>query len=349
MDEYDITRAARLVSDFTIDQLSNWYVRRNRRRFWKNEKGKDKTSAYQTLYDCLITLSKLIAPFSPFISDEVFRNLNSVTKHEDTLSVHLSTIPQANKNLIDPNLEKRMSDAQRIVYLVRAIRNKSNLKVRQPLKRILVPLSNKINKNEIESMRDIILDELNVKAIEYVENDADIVHKSLKPNFKVIGPKFGKSAQEIATVIKKMNQSDIKVLENEKQITIKIKDQEHIINIDDVEIIHNDIKGWLVESDNEITVALDTELTNGLIDEGFAREFVNRVQNMRKDAGFEVTDRIKIYYSASQRLIDAINNEKDYILTETLATSIDIRNLASDYCTNWDINGEKVEIGIERI
>ncbi|MDI6779602.1 MAG: isoleucine--tRNA ligase [Bacteroidota bacterium] len=349
MDEYDVTKAARLVSDFTIDQLSNWYVRRNRRRFWKSEIGKDKTAAYHTLYNCLITISKLTAPIAPFLSEEIFRNLNAITKREDTFSVHLSLLPAVDKNSIDTGLEARMSKVQRIVYLVRAIRNKSNLKVRQPLKRIILPVADEKNKIEIDIMRDVILDEINVKTIEYVSDDSEIVHKRLKPNFKSIGPRFGKSVQAIANAIKGMDTLSIKVLEKENKFDLNINGETYTITSDDVEIIHEDIKGWLVENDNELTVALDTELTEELIDEGFAREFVNRVQNMRKDAGFEVTDRILIFYSCDERLNKAVTDQKSYITSETLASSLTADLQESDFSAEWDINGENCRIGIKRI
>lgn len=367
MQEYDVTKAARLVSDFTIDQLSNWYVRRNRRRFWSttpngsidpsgrkqpvemSKFGKDKTAAYQTLYDCLITVSKLMAPFAPFLAEEIYRNLNSVTKKENFSSVHLSTIPQVNETAIDTKLEEMMAKVQRIVYLVRAIRNKSNLKIRQPLKRIILPITSEEYKNEIELMKDVIIDEVNVKTIEYVSDDSEIVHKRLKPNFKTIGPKYGKMVQQIANEIKAMNTNSIKELERNGKFTLKINENEFEISLDDVEIIHEDIKGWLVENDNEITVALDTELTEELIDEGFAREFVSRVQNMRKDAGFEVTDRIEIYFESGATLRNSISKMKQYIQTETLATKIADELGICDYTAEWDINSEMCKIGIKRL
>ncbi len=349
MDEYDVTKAARMISDFTIDQLSNWYVRRNRRRFWKSELGKDKTSAYQTLYKCLITISKLVAPFAPFIAEEIFRNLNSVTKLENIESVHLSYLPEADISEIDEKLENRMATAQRIVYLVRAIRTKLNLKVRQPLKRIIIPVRNEQFKADVELMKDVILDEINVKQIEYVSSDSEIVHKKLKPNFKSIGPKFGKFVQPIANLIKSLNLEQINRLEQTGEISISIDGNKFRISKDDVEIVHEDIKGWLVESDNEIIVALDTELTKELIDEGYAREFVNRVQNMRRDFEFEVTDRIKIFYECSNKLHSAIVNTKNYISSETLAESIEPKITNCKYIKEWDINGEKCIIGIEKV
>lgn len=356
MEEYDVTKAARLISDFTIDQLSNWYIRRNRRRFWsttrlveKSEFGKDKNAAYQTLYECLETISKLMAPFAPFLSEEIYRNLNSVTCKDKYSSVHLSTIPPVDETSVDTKLEDRMSKVQRIVYLVRAIRNKSNLKVRQPLRRIILPITSEEYKNEIESMKDVIIDEVNVKTIEYVSDDSEIVHKRLKPNFKTIGPKYGKFVQQIANEIKKMSSDSIKQLEKNGKFAFKINENELEITLEDVEILHEDIKGWLVENDNEITVALDTELTQDLIDEGFAREFVNRIQNMRKDAGFEITDRIEIYFECGTILRNAISKMKQYIQSETLAENISAELQTCDFSAEWDINSEMCKIGIKRI
>jgi isoleucyl-tRNA synthetase len=349
MDEYDVTKAARLVSDFTIDQLSNWYVRRNRRRFWKSEAGKDKNAAYQTLYDCLITISKMIAPFAPFLAEEIYRNLNSISSKEKSESVHLAFAPIVDQKVIDEKLEERMSKAQRIVYLVRAIRNKSNLKVRQPLKRIILPVANEKYRQEVELMRDVILEEINVKAIEYVSDDSEIVHKKLKPNFKTIGPKFGKSVQAVSNIIKSMETKSIRELENNGNFSLNVNNENFVITLEDVEILHEDIKGWLVETDNEITVALDVELSEDLIDEGFAREFVNRVQNMRKDAGFEVTDRIYIYYQCGEKLRLAIQSLSSYIAVETLAEKIDSSLQDGDLSSEWDINGEMCKITVKRL
>ncbi len=349
MEEYDVTKAARLVSEFTIDQLSNWYIRRNRRRFWKSEIGKDKTAAYQTLYECLMTITKLIAPFAPFLSEEIYKNLNGVTQRESYLSVHLAFTPQPDESKIDAALEARMSKAQRIVYLARAIRNKANIKVRQPLRRVIIPIISEQHKNDIELKKDVIMDEINVKAIEYVSDDSDIVHKRLKPNFKVIGKKFGKAVQAVANEIKALDSASIRELEKTGKYSLTVNGENLDITLEDVEILHEDIKGWLVETDNEITVALDTELSPELIDEGYAREFVNRIQNMRKDAGFEVTDRIKIFYICGEKLGKAISNQKSYISSETLAESIADKIEDSDYSSDWDINGEICNIAIKRI
>ncbi|HZY09769.1 MAG TPA: isoleucine--tRNA ligase [Bacteroidota bacterium] len=368
MDEYDVTRAARDVSEFTIDELSNWYVRRNRRRFWsktpdgrrldssrvvdrvveKNGPVADKISAYQTLYECLITITKLMAPFAPFISEELYRNLNGITRNEQAESVHLTMLPDLNEAMIDLELEERMSKAQRIVSLVRAIRNKSNIKVRQPLPRVIVPVANQRDRETVSRMENVILDEINVKKIEYVSDDSEIVHKVAKPNFKVLGPKHGKSVQNVATAIRKFGPKEIKEVETNGKLSIPINGSTTTVMREDVEIIHEDIKGWMVESDNDLIVALDIELTEDLIDEGYAREFVNRVQNMRKDAGFSVTDRIRIYYEGSERLTKAIQSLKEYIQNETLAVKFDDTPPPDGYATEVDLNSETCAITIAR-
>jgi len=343
MDGYDVTKAARAVSDFTIDQLSNWYVRRNRRRFWKSQPGPDKLAAYQTLYECLLTIVKLSAPFAPFISEELFRRLSPEP------SVHLAMIPSVDESLIDKNLEMRMDRAQRVSSLVRAIRNKANIKVRQPLKRLILPVTSENDRAAVEKMEDVILDEVNVKKIEYVNDDSEIVHKSAKPNFKALGPKYGKSVQPIATAIKNLTTAEIRELEHKGEVAMNVGGNNVVLQKEDVEIRHEDIKGWLVESDNGLTVALDTELTDELVQEGFAREFVNRVQNMRKDAGFDVTDRIRIYAETSGTLREALVAQRSYITAETLAVEV-LDTLPGSEKTreSVDINGESCIIAVER-
>ncbi len=348
MDAYDVTKAARSVNDFTIDQLSNWYVRRNRRRFWKSEKGKDKTAAYQTLYACLVTVAKLMAPFAPFLAEELFRNLNGVTRRESQESVHLAMIPAADEQVIDPELERTMERAEKIVMLVRAMRMKSSLKVRQPLRRIIIPVGSEEERLEIHHMEDVILDEINVKAIEYVTDESGIVHKTAKANFKAIGPKFGKTVQRVAARIKEMNATEIAVLESTGECTLTVDGTEVRVTTGDVEIVREDIKGWLVESDGGLTVALDTELTDDLVAEGNAREFVNRIQNMRKDAGFNITDRIAISFRGSASIRSTIKQMESYIKNETLAVEISDQYRNGGYASTLDINGETLEVCIER-
>ena len=348
MEAYDVTKAARSVSDFTIDQLSNWYVRRNRRRFWKSEMGKDKTAAYQTLYDCLVTVVKLMAPFAPFLAEELYRNLNGVTRREEHESVHLATVPVADPAAIDVALETRMERAERIVMLVRAMRMKSNLKVRQPLRRIILPIADERERHEVQRMEDVILEEINVKGIEYVTDDSGIVHKRAKANFKSIGPKFGKSVKPVAERIKNMTPAEIVELEQNGTLTILAGDLRCMLGRDDVEIVREDIRGWLVESDGTLTVALDTGLDDALIAEGTAREFVNRIQNMRKDAGFEVTDRINIYYKAPDNVLAMLESMRAYIQNETLAARLSQGYQDGEFSSTFDLNGTTVQAGIER-
>ncbi len=348
MEAYDVTKAAKSVSEFTIDHLSNWYVRRNRRRFWKSEKGRDKTAAYQTLYECLSTIAKLTAPFAPFLAEEIYRNLNAVTGREEPESVHLALIPEVDIATIDSELEVKMERAQKIVELVRAMRMKSNLKVRQPLRRIILPVSNERERLAIEQMADVIQEEINVKAVEFVTDDSGIVKKKAKANFKSIGPKFGKSVKLVAERIKEMSSMEIAEIERTGSMNLQVNGDTFRIGTEDIEIVREDLHGWLVEADSGITVALDTELSEDLLVEGLAREFVNRVQNMRKDAGFEVTDRIAIFYRSPERLAHALQKMEEYIKAETLAVELSSSWKAGEYTTQQDINGEAAEITVER-
>ncbi|MBI2620323.1 MAG: isoleucine--tRNA ligase [Ignavibacteriales bacterium] len=350
MDEYDVTRAARAVSDFTIDQLSNWYVRRNRRRFWKSEKGKDKLAAYQTLYECLIAVTKLVAPFAPFLADELYRNLNNVTKKEPTDSVHLADFPAVEAKVIDRELEDRMDRAIMIVSLVRAMRMKANLKVRQPLLKILIPVASEKEKQRLKKMEEVILEEINVKQIEYVTEDSGIVKRKAKPNFKTLGPKFGKSVQAVAARVRELTPAEVTRLLRDGSLIIPVNGENVTVTSEDVEILSEDIKGWLVESSGPVTVALDTELTEELVDEGLAREFVNRIQNLRKEAGFDVTDRIRIFHRSTDRLSRALDRMAPYVKQETLA--LEFRSLkkedSSGKLQKEDINGEVSEIRLEK-
>ncbi len=351
MEGYDVTRAARAVSDFTIDQLSNWYVRRNRRRFWKSEKGRDKTAAYQTLHECLLTISKLIAPFAPFLSDELYHNLMAGNKSA-LESVHLEAMPVTHVGAINPELEHRMEHVIRIVGLVRAMRMKSNLKVRQPLQKIILPIKSEADRKEIALMEDVILEEINVKQIEYVADESAIIKKKSKPNFKSLGPKFGKSVQPIAARLRDLTSEEISKLQSQGTLSLKVNGADYTIDTNDVEILHEDIQGWLVETDGSLTVALDTALTDELIDEGLAREFVNRVQNLRKDSGFEVTDRIRIQHASSERLIKALHRMTEYVKQETLAVelqAISDNDAQTLMAKSEDINGEQSLVAVVRI
>lgn len=346
MDNYDVTKAARSVSNFTIDQLSNWYVRRCRRRFWKSEVNENKIAAYQTLYECLITICKLTAPFAPFVAEEVYQNLNRATKKEKYESVHLAEYPKA--GYIDLELEDKMDIAQRVVYLTRSIRAKSNLKVRQPLKKIMIA-AGKDHKEAVQKMSDVILEEVNIKELEVLEDDAGIVNKSAKPNFKTLGPKYGKLMKSLGNVIKEMSKPQITELEKNKEFLLNVEGQEVKITLDDVEIVSTEIEGWVVESEEGVTVAVDSELTEELIAEGIAREFVNRVQNMRKDAGLDVVDRIKVVFKAEEKFVDYVNKFSDYIMNEILADEIKSGQLNAGFKQEWQIGDYNCEIEIEKV
>ncbi|MBK7106105.1 MAG: isoleucine--tRNA ligase [Ignavibacteriae bacterium] len=323
MDNYDVTKAARLVSDFTIDELSNWYVRRSRRRFWKSEINKSKISAYQTLYECLITVAKLTSPFAPFIAEEIYQNLNKVSKLENRKSIHLVDFPIPTYR--NKELEEKMEIAQKVVYLTRAMRAKNNLKVRQPLRKIMIAVEPK-SRDAVRSMSDVILEEVNIKELEVLEDDSAIVSKSAKANFKSLGPKYGKMMKNLANRIKDFNKDEIKKLETEKSFSFTLDGNDITLTLEDVEIISTEIEGWVVESENGVTVAIDSELNDELIGEGYAREFVNRIQNLRKNSGLEVTDRINIFYMADLELQKYIQSFESYIKNEVLADKLENKN-----------------------
>ncbi len=344
-DNYDITKAARAISDFTIEQLSNWYVRRNRRRFWKSEMNADKLSAYQTLYQCLVTVSKLVSPIAPFISEEIYRCLNTVTKKEPYDSVHLTYYPEVGP--IDEKLLNKMAVAQKVVSIVRSIRAKNNLKVRQPLQKMLVVVM-KEDQDAVRQMEQVILDEVNVKQLELLDTDSELVVKKAKPNFKSIGPKFGKKVNQIANGIRNLNAEQINILEKGNNLVIELDGETFEIEPKDIEVVGEEIKGWIVESEDGVTVSLDTNLTQDLIDEGLAREFINRVQNMRKDADFEVSDRISIIVEGTQTLAKAIEKMKSYIMQETLAENLTFGKCESGFIQAWKVGSEDCKISITR-
>lgn len=346
MDEYDITKAARAVSNFTIDQVSNWYVRRSRRRFWKSEMNKNKVAAYQTLYEVLMGITKLIAPITPFLAEELYQNLNAAAKTEKAESVHLTLFDAP--AYFDTALEDKMETAQNVVSMTRGMRAKLNLKIRQPLKKLLVAVD--AGKAEaLKTMEDVILDELNIKELQILTDDSGIVKKTAKPNFKSIGPKFGKQVNPVAGLIKELPADMVIKLEKGESVSVDLKGETIQIEPGDVEIVSSDIEGWSVETDAGITVALDTELTEELLAEGLAREFVNRVQNMRKDAGFDVTDRIKISYIADEQLGLAVKKFQNVIASETLAEEILAGNLNSGFKQSWVIDKFNTEIEITKV
>jgi isoleucyl-tRNA synthetase len=334
MTAYDVTKAARLVSNFTIDQLSNWYVRRSRRRFWKADMNRNKVSAYQTLYECLITVAKLTSPFAPFITEELYQNLNKITGIEKFESVHLTEYPR--ETYSDPELEVKMDIAQRVVSLTRAIRAKNNLKVRQPLLKMMVAVESS-RRIALQKMQEVILEEVNIKELVVLEDDSSIVNKSAKPNFKVVGPKYGKLVKSLTNAIKALDKNAISIIEKTGQLELTLDNQNVKISIEDVEIVSHEIEGWIVESQEGVTVAVDTELNEDLIAEGYAREFVNRVQNMRKDIGFDIVDRIKVSFETDIILSGYIIKFSDYISNEVLADSMVSNGNAVGTKQNWKI------------
>lgn len=324
--EYEPTKAARAISDFTQDYLSNWYVRLSRRRFWKGDYQTDKISAYQTLYTCMITIAKLGAPIAPFFMDKLYLDLNSVTKKENFESVHLSDFPKYDASFVDKSLERKMENAQTISSLVLSLRAKEKIKVRQPLQKIMIPVDSAQQREEIKAVESLIKHEVNIKEIELLEDASDILVKQIKPNFKVLGPRFGKDMKLIAREIQKLGADDIKNIEQNDVLDINCNEKIITLQREDVEITSQDIEGWLVANEGKMTVALDVTITESLREEGIARELVNRIQNLRKDSGFEVTDRITVQIQEDQNITQAVNNNLDYIKTETLTDNLEIIN-----------------------
>ena len=322
--DYEPTKAARAISEFTQDYLSNWFVRLSRRRFWKGNYETDKISAYQTLYTCMLTVAKLGAPIAPFFMDKLYLDLNLVTGKESFESVHLSNFPVCDNNLIDLELERKMEAAQTISSLVLSLRAKQKIKVRQPLQKIMIPTSNVSEKEAILAVSNLIKSEVNVKEIQVLGDASDILVKQIKPNFKVLGPRFGSDMKAIAQKIQNFDSNDIKNIEEKGKLDVEIHGKIIILELSDVEITSRDIEGWLVASSGRLTVALDVTLTEDLKQEGIARELVNRIQNLRKESGFELTDRIAVQFQKDEHIINAINNNLEYLKTETLTDELEI-------------------------
>ena len=348
-EEFEPTLAGRLIYDFTADQLSNWYVRLCRRRFWKGEYSTDKISAYQTLYKCLETLSVMMSPIAPFFSDRLFQDLDAVSGRCNVESVHLAEFPVANTSEIDTDLEARMEIAQKVSSMVLSLRAKEKIKVRQPLQRIMVPVLSETFKRQISAVKDLILSEVNIKEIEYLDESSNILVKRIKPNFKTLGPKFGKHMKSIAAAVNGFGEEEIATLEKNQQMELDLGEEKLTISMEDVEITTDDIPGWLVASEGGLTVALDITLTEELKGEGVARELVNRIQNMRKDSGFEVTDRIEIKIKNTPAISSAVEANKNYICAEVLADSLELVESATGG-TTVEIDAEtSTEIAINRI
>jgi isoleucyl-tRNA synthetase len=321
---YEPTKATRAISEFVQENMSNWYVRLSRRRFWKGDYKTDKISAYQTLFTCLKTIAQLSAPVAPFFSDRLYKDLTSTSIGDHKESVHLADFPKQNPELIDKDLEHKMQMAQSISSLALSLRKKEMIKVRQPLERIMIPVLDPTVKEQIAEVSELIKSEINVKTIEFIDDTSGILVKDIKPNFKVLGPRFGKEMKHVAQAIQKMEAKDIADLEKNKTIELEVNGEKTSISLDEVEILSQDIEGWLVASGNGLTVALDVTLNEELVNEGIARELVNRIQNLRKDSGLEVTDRIAIQLQESGKLAEAVNQNLDYIKTETLTNTINL-------------------------
>jgi len=351
MSRYDMTKTVRAISTFVIDELSNWYVRRCRRRFWKSEMGDDKQAAYQTLYETLLTVVKLMAPFAPFLSDEIFINLtsNSATEPE---SVHLSYRPKPGQNSFeykDPELLARMNIVRQVVNIGRSLRNESNLKVRQPLSRLIVVATDSALKQRLQDMEMLVKEELNIKTIDFVADTSSLTSKKAIPQFKKLGPRFGKTVNTVAQLIRELPSERIEALEESGELVLQMNGESKPIFKDDVQITSENAEGLAVQTEGELTIGLDLKLTDELRQEGLAREFVNRIQNMRKGADFQVTDRIQISVESSDELRDAINARADYICNETLADNIVAANVDGFHTEEWQINNFKALIGIKKV
>ena len=322
--EYEPTRAGRAIQDFVNDELSNWYVRLCRRRFWKGDYTQDKIAAYQTLYTCLEVVAQLSASIAPFYMDQLYCDLVATSGKGNKESVHLSDFPEVNKAAIDTDLEQRMGIAQQVSSMVLSLRKKENIKVRQPLQKIMVPILDEKFKRQLEDVEDLILSETNVKELEYLSDTAGVLVKSIKPNFKTLGPKYGKIMKQIAGAVSQFQQEDINAIESRGTKELTIEGEKVLLELADVEISTQDIPGWLVITEKGMTVALDLTISPELREEGIAREFVNRIQNMRKDSGLEVTDKIHLKILSHHEINNAVNNNKDYICSETLAGQLDL-------------------------
>jgi isoleucyl-tRNA synthetase len=321
-DDYEPTRVARDIQNFVNDTLSNWYVRLCRRRFWKGDYSEDKISAYQTLYTCLETIAILSSPIAPFYSEQLFRDLNIVTNKNPNISVHLTNFPKSEDSCIDKELEERMQLAQQISSMTLSLRKRVNIRVRQPLSKIIIPINDKRIQLQIEQIKNLILSEVNVKDIEFMSQSEGFLVKTIKPNFKLLGPKYGKAMKEVASIISSFTPEQCNILENEGAIDVPMGENTTKILINEVDIITEDIPGWVVNVEGGITVALDITISKELEEEGIAREFINRIQNIRKNNGFDVTDKIHVFFEPKDEIFNAITNNSHYICSEILAKTL---------------------------
>lgn len=345
-DDYEPTRAARLIQDFVQDDVSNWYVRLNRKRFWKGEYNEDKKAAYQSLYECLESIAILSAPIAPFYMDNLFQSLNKVSGRMDFESVHLVDFPQADESIIDKDLEERMFLAQHISSLTHSIRKAQKIKVRQPLHKILVPVLNDKKRKQIEAVEDLIISEVNVKSIEYIDDASGVLVKNIKPNFRKLGQHFGPKMKMVSQIINQWGQEEIAKMEQNNAFEIEVDGEKHTLTLEDVEITSQDIPGWSVASEAGITVALDISIDDDLRREGFARDLVNRIQNLRKEKGLEVQDKIAIAVKKGNDLVEtSISQNKEYICSETQAVSLDLAENLTE-TTEIEIDDLKVELSV---
>ena len=345
MQNYDPTRAGRLIDTFVNDDLSNWFVRLNRKRFWGKEMSKDKLSAYQTLYTCLETVAKLLAPFAPFYADQLYIDLVKATGRDNVCSVHLAQFPVPDESVIDPDLEERMGLAQKITSMVLALRRKVNIKVRQPLQEIMIPAVDEAQKTHIEAVKELVMNEVNVKELKFVEGSGILV-KKVKCNFRTMGKKFGKLMKGIAAAMGELNQEQIAELEKQGNIALNVEGNDVTVEAADVEIISEDIPGWLVSNEGNLTVALEVELNEELRREGMARELINRIQNLRKENNFEITDRINVTVSANEQVENAIESYADYIKGQVLADSLTVAD--ANEGAEVDFDDFKLMIKVEK-
>jgi isoleucyl-tRNA synthetase len=320
---YEPTKAARAIQDFVSENLSNWFVRLSRRRFWKGDYKQDKISAYQSLYTCLLTVAKLSAPIAPFFMDNLYKDLTNAVKGNHAESVHLVDFPTCNEDFIDTSLERKMQKAQQISSMVLSLRKKEMIKVRQPLQRVMIPVLDQKEREDITAIQDLIISEVNVKEIELIDDASGILVKNIKPNFKVLGPKYGKEMRFVGAAVQQFGQEEIQTLEKDGKIAVEINGNFVDLNIEEVEITSQDIEGWLVTNQGGLTVALDVHITEALRKEGIARELINRIQNIRKETGLEVTDTIHLSLEEDAALKEAVLENESYIKSETLTNTLE--------------------------
>ncbi|MEG1738325.1 MAG: isoleucine--tRNA ligase [Odoribacter sp.] len=347
-EKYEPTRAGRAIQDFVIENLSNWFVRLSRKRYWGGEYSADKISAYQTLYTCLETIAVLSSPIAPFYMEQLFSDLNRVTKRQ-TGSVHLTNFPKVNEAMIDKELEERMELAQQVSSMVLGLRRKVQLRVRQPLSKLIVPILNDTMIHQLDAVKNIILSEVNVKEIEYITDTTDVLIKKIKPNFKTLGPKYGKYMKQISALVGTMRQSDIFEMEKNGRYVLQIGDEMITLGLEDVEILSEDIPGWLVANEGRLTVALDINVTKELKEEGIARELINRIQNLRKESDFDVTDKITLCIGRHSEINDAVEHFSSYIASQVLAENIELTDDKDNTSKEVEIDEIRTFIKIEKV